>query len=312
MNDLSFAFPRVVINAQDCYPFQVHKFGPAFCTCSPAVYKSFALAIVESMYRRSAIRYWGIWKRCQNTADAHRPAGGIHRWGIHPTGWWAGPLMDIISRICIFLVCSFLSSGFSFPRFSSALSFSGHDSILWMRQEKDVPISSLVVSCTAGKVKHSLTHTVIFHSRRNHGSIRDLLVLGYIILGEGWRREIQIIPLTLSSVSNFDFLLLWFQWCVGLLPDSWTSIKGLSFMGDCVNQCSPEAPKLWLRGARASSKGTFRVHSQHQSLYMPITWYTGRWDDSWISPCIFWWQNQGQVGLLPSSQCYAVVFHSAT
>lgn len=143
---------------------------------------------------------------------------------------------------------------------------------MWKRQEKVGPLSSLVATYTAGKVKHSLTHCHFLQQEKswvNQGSLST----EFCYLGSD-AGKVNFFPFTLRSVSNFDFLLLLSQWCFVLLLDSLTPINGLSFTGDCVSQFSPEAPKQWLRVAGVSSKGIFRVHSQDQILY---SYYLVHW-----------------------------------
>lgn len=88
-------------------------------------------------------------------------------------------------------------------------------------------------------------------------------------------------------------------------------------MGDCVSQCSPEAPKLWLRVAGVISKAQVQKRHFQSSqpgpksiLLLPGT-LVGETSPGFLS--IFSDdKKQRQIGLLPSSQVYGTVSDSAT
>lgn len=121
-----------------------------------------------------------------------------------------------------------------------------------------------------------LTHTLLLFPVGE--SQTEMISLGteqYHVGGEDNSDKIKLfLFLSLMCQNLYFFFFFTLHWSSGTSPlESFTSTKALLSVSDCLRQCSPKSPGLWLRGAGASSQDTAgSMASTEICILLPSTW----------------------------------------
>lgn len=198
----------------------------------------------------------GTW----STESPYGPVGGIHRLNV-PSSLLVCFLVRV-HDLCPFNVLweCYLPLSQLLP--APTASRDAHNVALgWGKRAMDL-FGSILYSWGSKLPAHMLS---LFPMEKITGK-RSFLALSYATLENGWHKQSQTIPLTLSNASQLVYIHIF---STGTLVLHYTPglLSRLSLsMGDYLRQCCPEAPRLQLKGAGSTARTKIRL---------PITWYRG-------------------------------------